>query len=73
MQTTFICPATGAELQFELPADEPARKVLWNHAFEVKCPVCEGLHEVSYREAYVSAAMSEFACLPTDLKTGRLQ
>ena len=73
MQTTFTCPATGEELQFELPADEPARKALWNHAFEVECPVCGDFHAVSYREAYVNGAMFEFDCLPVDLKTGRLQ
>jgi hypothetical protein len=72
MQTTFTCPATGAELEFELPADGPARKVLWNHKLEVNCPVCEGVHGVSYRDAYVSGAMSEFACLPADMKNGRL-
>jgi hypothetical protein len=73
MQTTFTCPATGAEIQFELPADGSARKVLWDHSFEVACPVCHDAHTMNYREAYVTGAMLEFACLPADLKSGRLQ
>ena len=73
MQTTFICPDTNSVLEFELPSDETAIATLWSHPLSIRCPVCEAIHEASFKDAYVNGVMAQFRCLPEDLKEAKLQ
>jgi len=72
MQARLICPVFGDELQLELPEAEPARRALWSSSFDVTCPVCEGVHSMNYKEAYIEASVTAFKCLPADIAKAQL-
>jgi hypothetical protein len=72
VQTTYICPRTSAALSFDLPADEAVLPALWSKPLKINCPVCQSVHTVRYKSAYITGVMSEFACIPADVKEGRL-
>jgi hypothetical protein len=72
MQTEFTCPATGASLAFELQSDEDSVATLWMQSLRIQCPVCEGVHETGYRDAYVTGLMAQFRCIPADVKQARI-
>ena len=72
VQTTFICPQTSAALSFDLPADEAALPALWSKPLKINCPVCQTIHVVDYRNAYITGVMSQFACIPADVKEARV-
>jgi hypothetical protein len=72
MQTEFTCPATGASLAFELQSDDDSIVELWLRPLRIQCPVCEGVHETGYRDAYLTGLMAQFSCMPADLKQVRI-
>jgi hypothetical protein len=72
VQTTFICPRTSAALRFELPADEVSLPVLWSKPLKINCPVCQTTHILDYKDAYIAGVMSEFACIPADMRQARV-
>jgi hypothetical protein len=72
VQTTFICPHARTALSFDLPADEAALLVLWSRLLKINCPVCRTTHIVDYKNAYITGVMSEFACIPPDVKEARI-
>jgi hypothetical protein len=72
VQTTFICPQTSAALSFEIPADEAALPVLWSKPLKINCPVCRTVHMMDYKNAYITGVMSEFECIPADVKQARV-
>jgi hypothetical protein len=72
VQTTFICPQTSAALCFDLPADEAALPALWSKPFKINCPVCQTIHTMDYKNAYIIGVMSEFQCIPADVKQARV-
>ena len=72
MQTILICPETGAGLDFELPGTEATLLAHWAHPLRVHCPLCQADHFVNYRLAYMVGVMSEFPCIPADMKNARL-
>jgi|tagenome__1003787_1003787.scaffolds.fasta_scaffold17483026_1 hypothetical protein len=67
MQATFTCPVLGGELEFELPEDEAFRDAAWTQTVDLSCPICDGIHSLKFRDAYVSASLAEFTCLPADV------
>jgi hypothetical protein len=73
VQTTFICPQTSAALNFDLPADDAALPELWSKPLKINCPVCGAIHTTAYRNAYIIGVMSEFHCIPADVKAARVQ
>jgi hypothetical protein len=73
VQTTFICPQTGAALDFELPGDDFLLPQLWSRTLHIDCPVCERVHLTDYKNAYRTGVMSEFHCIPVDVKEARIQ
>ena len=73
VQTTFICPQTSAALSFDLPADEAALPELWSKPLKINCPVCQTIHTMDYKNAYIIGVMSEFHCIPADVKEARVQ
>ena len=73
MQTSFACPATEAVIEFDLPSDEQACRELWPHSLQIQCPACGEIHETPFRDAYVTAVMRQFPCVPQDLKAAPLQ
>jgi hypothetical protein len=72
VQTTFICPQTSAALSFDLPADEAALPALWSKPLKINCPVCQTIHILDYKNAYITGVMSEFQCIPADVKQARV-
>ena len=68
MNTAITCPKTGATLSFDLPGDEATLANHWHDRLQVACPLCEEIHVVPYRKAYVTGVMSEFTCVPTDVR-----
>jgi hypothetical protein len=68
VQTTIICPMTGAALGFELPADDATLVNFWQGELQIACPICESVHSVAYRSAYVAGVMAEFSCMPADVQ-----
>ena len=68
MNTTITCPKTGASLNFDLPADEATIADHWHDRLQIACPLCDDVHLVPYRSAYVAGVMSEFACMPIDIR-----
>ena len=72
MQTTFICPRTSAALNFDIPTDEDALAVLWSKPLKINCPVCGTVHTMDYKNAYITGVMSEFECIPADVKQARV-
>ena len=72
VQTTFICPQTSAALTFDIPADEAALPALWSLPLKINCPVCQTIHTMDYKNAYITGVMSEFACIPADVKQARV-
>ena len=73
MNTTIECPATGTELIFDLPIDERAMEAHWDSELQIKCPACNGTHEVPFRKAYVASVMSGFMCMPADIREAPVQ
>jgi hypothetical protein len=72
MQTTFICPRTSTAIGFDLPADEEAMRVLWSQPLKINCPFCWAIHVTDYKRVYVAGVMSEFECIPADVRQARL-
>jgi hypothetical protein len=72
MQTTFICPRTSTAIGFDLPADEEAMRVLWSQPLKINCPFCWAIHVTDYKGVYVAGVMSEFECIPADVRQARL-
>ena len=72
MQTKFICPQTDAALSFDLPVDEAAMPTLWSQPLKIDCPVCQTLHVTNYKDAYITGVMSQFECIPADVKEARV-
>jgi hypothetical protein len=72
VQTTFICPQTGAALNFDLPADEAVLPALWSKPIKINCPLCRTIHTMDYKNAYITGVMSEFQCVPADIKEMRV-
>jgi hypothetical protein len=72
VQTTFICPQTSAALSFDLPADETALNAMWSQPLKINCPVCQTIHVTDYKDAYIKGVMSEFECIPADVKEARV-
>jgi hypothetical protein len=72
VQTTFICPQTSAALSFDLPADEAALPVLWSKPLKINCPLCQMIHTMDYKNAYIIGVMLQFACIPADVKQARV-
>jgi hypothetical protein len=72
MHTTFICPDTGAALDFDLPADEADLPELWTRLLVIRCPFCRALHRTDYKRVYIEATMSEFSCVPADIREGSI-
>lgn len=68
MQTTFICPQTGAALDFELPGADANLDELWSVPLKIGCPLCQRVHTTDYRQAYIVGTMSQFSCIPADVK-----
>ena len=68
MQTSIICPSTGAALGFELPGDEATLANYWNGDLQIACPICDMMHSIAYRSAYVAGVMAEFSCVPADVR-----
>jgi len=68
VQTKVICPTTGASLGFELPGDDATLVDYWQGDLQIACPLCEAVHSVAYRNAYVTGVMSEFVCMPVDVQ-----
>ena len=73
VQTNFVCPDYEIAVAFDLPCDPRALDQMWSSAIQLHCPICGGTHEMTYRDAYVTASMSEFSCLPFDVSRGHLQ
>lgn len=72
MQTIFICPRTEAALRFEIPADEAELPALWTRPVKINCPVCQAVHMMDYKHAFMAGVMAEFECIPADVKQGRV-
>ena len=72
MNTSITCPDTGAALEFELPGDDSNLTQFWDADLEIHCPVCERVHDISFKQAYVVGVMSRFACIPADIREGRM-
>jgi hypothetical protein len=72
MQTTLICPRTGAALNFDIPGDEATLPQYWATRLDVHCPICGQVHAMPYRNAYVISVMAKFRCIPADVKVARL-
>jgi hypothetical protein len=72
VQTTFICPRTSTALSFDLPADEAALRLLWSRPLKIDCPVCQAIHTMDYKIAYITGVMSQFECIPADVKEARV-
>ena len=68
----FTCPATGASLAFELQSDDHSVVELWLRPLRIQCPVCEGVHETGYRDAYMTGLMAQFSGMPADMKQARI-
>ena len=68
MQTSITCPTTGASLGFELPGDDATLANYWQGDLRIACPLCEAVHSVAYRSAYVAGVMAEFSCMPVDVR-----
>jgi hypothetical protein len=66
--TTIECPRTGAALDFELPGDETTLADYWQGHLKIHCPVCDRVHKVPFRRAYVAGVMSELRCVPVDIQ-----
>jgi hypothetical protein len=73
VQTQITCPATGAQLSFDLKSDEDTIVTLWQSPVRIQCPICESIHVTRYRDVYVKRLMKEFVCLPVDVKEAQLQ
>jgi hypothetical protein len=73
VQTHFTCPDYDVAVAFELPSDAKALANMWSHPIQISCPVCRASHAVSYRDAYVTGVMSEFKCIPTDIRQARIR
>jgi hypothetical protein len=67
-----MCPDTGAALKFDLPSDEANLSVLWTRPVVIQCPLCQALHTTDYKRVYIEATMSEFSCVPADIREGSI-
>jgi hypothetical protein len=72
VQATFICPRTSSAIGFFLPDDEEAMRELWSQPLRIRCPHCQGFHVADYRGVYMAGVMSQFECIPADMKEARL-
>ena len=67
MSTRFTCPESGRILDFHTE-DDMSLSFLWLKPIYFHCPFCPNVHDVDIKRAYIRSVMSEFKCLPADVK-----
>ena len=57
----FVCPKTNQQAPTGVNTDAQSLSAAWKVTLKVNCPYCGEVHEVSVRETYVDAALSDVA------------
>jgi hypothetical protein len=57
----FVCPKTNQQAPTGIQTDVQSLSAAWKVTLKVDCPYCAEVHEVSVRETYVDAALSNVA------------
>jgi hypothetical protein len=57
----FTCPTTRLEAPTGIETDVQSLQAAWKATVKVKCPHCGKMHEISVRETYINAALSDIA------------
>ena len=57
----FVCPKTDQQAPTGIETDVQSLSAAWKVMLKVNCPHCGEVHEVSVRETYIDAALSDVA------------
>jgi hypothetical protein len=55
----FVCPKTNKQAPTGIVTDVQSLSAAWKMTLKVVCPHCGEVHEVSVRETYIDAALSD--------------
>jgi hypothetical protein len=57
----FVCPKTNQQAPTGIETDVRSLSASWKATLKVNCPYCGEVHEISVRETYINAALSDAA------------
>jgi hypothetical protein len=57
----FVCPKTNQQAPTGIETDVQSLSAAWKATLKVNCPYCGEVHEMSVRETYIDAALSDAA------------
>jgi hypothetical protein len=58
MRASIACPSTGKVVTIEVMTDAETVAESWKKFIRFKCPRCEDLHAIPYREAYIDGVLT---------------
>ena len=67
----FACPKTNQQAPTGIETDVQSLSAAWKATLKVNCPYCGEVHEVSVRETYINAALSDAADRQRHVTWGR--
>jgi hypothetical protein len=57
----FVCPKTNQQAPTGIETDVQSLSATWKATLKANCPYCGEVHEISVRETYIAAALSDAA------------
>jgi hypothetical protein len=55
----FACPKTSRHVSTGVETDVHGLSASWKETLKVKCPHCDGEHEISVRETYINGTLAD--------------
>jgi hypothetical protein len=59
VRATTACSVTGSKYHADIEIDRPNMVELWQTIIRLKCPHCDQLHAVPYRNLYIDAVIGD--------------
>jgi hypothetical protein len=55
----FTCPTTRRQAPTGIETDAESLRKAWSKKVKVRCPCCDGTHEIQVRETYINGALRD--------------
>ena len=55
----FTCPKTKQRASAGIETDVNTLRAAWSETLKVRCPLCEGEHNIAVRETYINSALDD--------------
>jgi hypothetical protein len=59
VRATTVCSVTGRKYQADIEVDRVNMAALWQTTIRLKCPHCDQVHAVPYRDLYMDAVIGD--------------